>query len=329
MYIFDLKNEVAPPDFIKSQEDGEKIFRNRMEYIQKLWSLYVNKYGIKNASFSTPHILNLNKDDHPKTNSLRNLLTALKKSNKPLPKWYPVNIYPNDSEEMYLTLQEANKSLTDHGLLHEPLLITETFLNYEYISQGLKKFILENNRPVTHYINFYSNTNKEKLSVPFHNTAYNNVFGSLLNQTTTGSLICWNPEPHSPQQKKTPINITIEVNNLQQSPNSRANLCVSSNDEDQKLVFSSNKTQNSYTNSQQIPWILNRRSYTFYLYQTSQTSSCSGVLLDSCIIKAQTQSIDLNFDGIVDIFDYNILINGFGTKYDIFDYNELVNNYQS
>ena len=36
---------------------------------------------------------------------------------------------------------------------------------------------------------------------------------------------------------------------------------------------------------------------------------------------------DLNSDGVVNIFDYNILVNGFGDKYNIFDYNELVNNY--
>ena len=36
---------------------------------------------------------------------------------------------------------------------------------------------------------------------------------------------------------------------------------------------------------------------------------------------------DLNQDGKVNIFDYNILVAGFGTKYDIFDYNELVANY--
>lgn len=29
----------------------------------------------------------------------------------------------------------------------------------------------------------------------------------------------------------------------------------------------------------------------------------------------------------VDIFDYNILVAGFGTKYTIFDYNKLVENF--
>jgi len=37
---------------------------------------------------------------------------------------------------------------------------------------------------------------------------------------------------------------------------------------------------------------------------------------------------DFNQDGSVDIFDYNILIAGFGSEYDIFDYNELVGNYE-
>jgi|GEM_PF-2995073 hypothetical protein len=38
---------------------------------------------------------------------------------------------------------------------------------------------------------------------------------------------------------------------------------------------------------------------------------------------------DLNTDGQVDIFDYNILVAGFGSEYDIFDYNDLVTNYGS
>ena len=36
---------------------------------------------------------------------------------------------------------------------------------------------------------------------------------------------------------------------------------------------------------------------------------------------------DLNNDGRVDIFDYNILVAGFGVEYDIFDYNLLVTNF--
>ena len=36
---------------------------------------------------------------------------------------------------------------------------------------------------------------------------------------------------------------------------------------------------------------------------------------------------DLNNDGSVNIFDYNLLLQGFGDKYDIFDYNQLVQNY--
>ena len=36
---------------------------------------------------------------------------------------------------------------------------------------------------------------------------------------------------------------------------------------------------------------------------------------------------DLNVDGHVDIFDYNLLIAGFGTQYTIFDYNILVENF--
>ena len=36
---------------------------------------------------------------------------------------------------------------------------------------------------------------------------------------------------------------------------------------------------------------------------------------------------DLNNDGKVDIFDLNLLIAGFGTKYTIFDYNTLLQNY--
>ncbi len=36
---------------------------------------------------------------------------------------------------------------------------------------------------------------------------------------------------------------------------------------------------------------------------------------------------DLNFDGVVDIFDYNTLVAGFGHPYTIFDYNDLVANY--
>lgn len=36
---------------------------------------------------------------------------------------------------------------------------------------------------------------------------------------------------------------------------------------------------------------------------------------------------DLNQDGSVNIFDCNLLLQGFGDKYDIFDYNQLVQNY--
>ena len=47
------------------------------------------------------------------------------------------------------------------------------------------------------------------------------------------------------------------------------------------------------------------------------------------IIKSNSKTFpsDLNADGSVNIFDYNLLVAGFGTKYDIFDYNELVANY--
>jgi hypothetical protein len=36
---------------------------------------------------------------------------------------------------------------------------------------------------------------------------------------------------------------------------------------------------------------------------------------------------DINGDGKVDIFDYNLLVTKFGNPYTIFDYNQLVSNY--
>jgi hypothetical protein len=42
---------------------------------------------------------------------------------------------------------------------------------------------------------------------------------------------------------------------------------------------------------------------------------------------ATTLPGDLNNDGRVDLFDYNLLIVGFGTQYSIFDYNNIVMNY--
>jgi len=36
---------------------------------------------------------------------------------------------------------------------------------------------------------------------------------------------------------------------------------------------------------------------------------------------------DLNTDGHVNIFDYNLLVSKFGNPYTIFDYNDLVTNF--
>lgn len=180
---FDLGNEMAPQNGIKTWENGDQVFQKFMNYINNIWQLYVNNFGYEDASFSS---IVLSKDEAKSTEALGNLLEALVASGKHTPIWYPIHIYADNQQDVVRALEIADSTLTSHTLNNANLMITETYYNDRETMLGIKSFTDSHNRNVSLVCDwFLDKTSQTRVSPPYKSTAFFSIFNS---ESTTPSL---------------------------------------------------------------------------------------------------------------------------------------------
>lgn len=281
---FDLANEIAPYNEFRNRKanDGSNIYRNIENYISEIWAKYVKKYGYYDASFTIVKPIDFDSGVH--TNSADNLLTALEKSGKQTPLWYPVNIYAPSKEDVYDALSEVDLALSKHGIGQEiPIMVTESYLNDYQTANGIKRFIMSKKRPITHYVDWFKDKKTgNRVALPFSNSAYNVVF------STSGDVDCDSKRDISSDQAISTV-VGVKVKNGLFSDdfnNSAINLCVSStisNTEKFMNAWSTNYVTDKYETGS---WLrLNKgkpSTFTFTLYQSWASGLCKGKKLDTC-----------------------------------------------
>lgn len=282
---FDLAGEISPMDGVKTQTDGNRRFENVMDYIDKIWVMYVNKFGHENASLSTHTPYNFEQDKP--TNSMHNLLSALERNNKPKPTWFPVNIYGPDLDGVYTALLEVDSALTEYNLDDAEIFITESYLNDLNTANAVKRFIMNNDRPLTHYVDWFKDKETgDKIALPFFNSAYNTVF-----KPTSATIQCTPQSKITDQREKISASLKIEVKNLlftNKYTSPTGNLCVHSDiNSSDSLIYSWTTNYHSETKvtDKWLKYNDSSNTYTFTIFQGEKGEKCKGDILASCTVK--------------------------------------------
>ena len=328
-FIFDLikvVNEAVKDSSLQlkydlAAEHGGMESNLTTQYVKKLWEDYTNIFGNKNTyGFSIAW--------YPgRIQRLSNIYQQVGVS----PTEYVVDIYEYEHlGPIKQQLQEVLSDLQRIGQENMPVLIQETFFKDQQVYQEIKDVEAQglNIRSVMQWQlpreGFYLGRGWSTTS-PEYIYFGNDLPIGQLTTATCESITGWACDPDDYTQK---LKIAFYTD-----PDFKNQIGTTT-----AALYDPNNTKCGDSKSHSFTFspyttLKDGKEHSIYAYAINVGNGAYNPLLTNSpqVIKCETPNnflpSDLNQDGIVNIFDYNLLVQGFGTEYDIFDYNELVQNY--
>jgi hypothetical protein len=156
----DLLNEGAPSE---APSEWSPAPRQTADYLRRLYSLYVGRYGNRDVTVSTIA--------WDPTYRMRYLVRILKASGRPLPRWYDIHIGYNGAQATY-ALGETRRVLDANGV-RGSLVVGETGYDNVEIARSLDRFLQSASRPVQEVSPWYVRTQQGcQVPPPYEPGAY-------------------------------------------------------------------------------------------------------------------------------------------------------------
>jgi hypothetical protein len=324
----DLYGEGVPSDFYPSDEKNWD-----MAYCTEILKLYYQHYGTNDAVVSFiangPHIPSM----------VSNLLTIYANAGL-TPPWVQFSLYPDPSIEdnTLVNLQSVDKELKNHNLSTTPILVEETFYGSPEVARGISRFMATSSRPILWLFQWPILTDSLIAHAPPYDINSYAQYLKPLNISLWPISVTKTEKYNVTTGYKYSGYLEIKYTRCDLSGNN----CVNNNgNAPEKWCYYATcfmVNNGSVTLDMANMPDVNVGKYSMQFRPWGFQSPWSNAV--NLTISNSTLLGDLDHNGKVDIFDYNILLQNPGNttcgnmadidancKVDIFDYNILVGNF--